>query len=75
MVIIPKEDTKCSKCAWSTYLYADSVLASGHICRLNPFKPLAMGLNGKHADRKEYVEMEKEERKCRKGSKENKVTK
>lgn len=61
MVIIPKEDTKCRECMWSTFLNAECVLASGYICKLNPFKNVAMGLDGIHYKRKMHIEDEKEE--------------
>ena len=66
MIIIPKENTECQNCVWSTFQKGDSVLASGNICRLNPFKPIGMGLFGKHADRKAKILEEKE---TKKGSK------
>ena len=70
MVIIPKEDTKCGDCIWATFLNAECVLARGYICKLNPFKSIAMGLGGVHSERKRHIEDEMEERKNKKkGSK------
>ena len=70
MVIVPKKESKCRECIWATYHDDESVLASGHSCRLNPFRTIAMGLGGTHADRKRHIEDGKEERKNRKkGSK------
>lgn len=66
MIIIPNKTTKCSNCIWATYFEADCVLASGYLCKKNPFKPIAMGLNGTHADRKRHIEDEKEDRKQKK---------
>lgn len=59
MVIIPKEETKCSECIWATFMSAECILASGYICKLNPFKSIAMGLEGKHIERKRNIEDEK----------------
>lgn len=63
MIIIPKEHTKCRQCIWATYLSADSILESGYLCKINPFRTVVMGLEGAHCDRKRHIEDEKEERK------------
>ena len=53
MVLIPKDNTKCSECVWSSTLRGDSVVESGYICQLNIFKGVTMGIDGIHSDRKE----------------------
>lgn len=59
MVIVPKKESKCRECIWATYNDDESVLASGYFCILNPFRAIAMGLEGTHADRKRHIEGEK----------------
>lgn len=61
MVIIPKKDTKCRECIWSTFIRAESVLASGYVCKLNPFKKVPMGLDGIHYKKEMHIEDEEEE--------------
>ena len=63
MTLFPKKETKCSACAWSYYLQHESNLACGYVCHLNPFRKVAMGLNGKHLKRKERIEEQKEMKK------------
>lgn len=63
MVLFPKKETKCSQCVWSHYVPVEAVLACGYVCDLNPFRGVAMGLNGKHSKRKERIEEQKEMRK------------
>ena len=48
-----QKDKNCSKCIFSKYISGKPILACGYICKLNPFKPVVMGLLGKHSDRKE----------------------
>ena len=62
MVLFPKKETKCRECAWSYYIQGESVLESGYVCNLNPFRKIGMGLNGKHSERKEHIEEQKEMR-------------
>lgn len=60
MILIPKKDTKCEKCLWAGYLNADCILGSGYICRLNPFLSVAMGIEGKHSERKRNIDAQKD---------------
>lgn len=48
-----KEKRKCKNCIFSTYVRADQIIACGYICKLNPFKPVVMGLLGNCEMRKE----------------------
>ena len=48
-----QKDKRCSECYFSKYLNNEAVLACGFICKLNPFKPVVMGLTGKHSHRKQ----------------------
>ncbi len=48
-----KEKRKCRNCIFATYVRADRIIACGYICKLNPFKPVIMGLWGDCSKRKE----------------------
>lgn len=56
MIIIHKKDTRCRECIWATFIRTESVLASGYLCKLNPFKNVAMGIEGIHGERKMHIE-------------------
>ena len=47
-----KKERYCSKCGFAEYINGTSILASGYICKLNPFRPVVMGLIGKCSERK-----------------------
>lgn len=51
-----KEKRKCKNCIFSTYVRSDCIAACGYICKLNPFKPIIMGLLGDCEKRKELKE-------------------
>lgn len=40
----------------ATFIRTESVLASGYLCKLNPFKNVAMGIEGIHGERKMHIE-------------------
>lgn len=48
-----KKSLKCKECIFSEYHRSDIIAGCGFICKLNPFKPVAMGLLGQHFQRKE----------------------
>jgi len=48
-----KEKRKCKNCIFSTYVRSDRIIACGYICKLNPFKPVVMGLLGNCEMRKQ----------------------
>ena len=48
-----QKDKSCSDCFFSKYHNSEAVLTSGFICKLNPFKPIVMGLLGEHSQRKQ----------------------
>ena len=47
-----KSNRVCEICIFSKWHQGKSALASGCVCYLNPFKPVAMGLFGKCCQRK-----------------------
>ena len=47
-----KKERYCSRCGFSKYAKGPSVLASGYICKLNPLRPVVMGLMGECSERK-----------------------
>lgn len=57
-----KKDKICSECTYARSFRGDSILASGYICKLNPFNPVTMGFNGKHSDRKAHIEARKKKK-------------
>ena len=46
------DDLKCSECIWAEYILGPCFMAKGYMCRRKTFKPIFMGWNGKHSDRK-----------------------
>ena len=51
-----KKELFCKECIWAEYHHAEAILSRGYICKLNPFKPVIMGLAGKHSMRKQNKE-------------------
>lgn len=54
---IPAE-RECSECRYGRYIKGDCALACGFECRLNPLKPISLGLMGRHSamkKRKKYI--------------------
>lgn len=47
-----KEERFCRSCGFSKYIKGPSILASGYVCKLTPFKPVVMGMFGKCSERK-----------------------
>ena len=51
-----KKEKPCSKCVFARWSGTDngskSIMECGYVCRLNPFKPIGMGINGTHEFRK-----------------------
>lgn len=46
-----KNERYCRECFFSRFKEGPCILASGFICYKNPFKPVAMGFEGKCSDR------------------------
>ena len=63
MFSLIKKDKQCKDCFWAevydTKNEERSLLECGYICHINPFKPVAMGLTGNHARRKELLKATK----------------
>ena len=51
MNIAQKNERYCRECVLSRFKEGPCILASGLICYKNPFKPVAMGFEGKCSDR------------------------
>ena len=47
-----KSERYCSRCAFSKYVNDEEIGVSSYICRLNPLKPVAMGIMGACSERK-----------------------
>ncbi len=63
MFSLINKDKRCQDCFFADFIGTeeDSILAHGFKCYLNPFKPVVMGLRGKHQQRKEYMKEQKEQ--------------
>lgn len=48
-----KKERYCTSCVWSEYVFGKSPLSCGFICRINPFRPVIMGVLGKCSERKQ----------------------
>ena len=46
------DNKKCSECKYADCIIDPFLMAGGYVCKKNPFKPMFMGWNGKHSDRK-----------------------
>ena len=47
-----RKERHCCNCGFSKYVKGPSALASGYICKLNPYRPVVMGLIGECSQRK-----------------------
>jgi len=55
-VMFRKRERYCSECICATYHNSECILACGYTCKLNPFKPITMGIVGRCSDRKRNKE-------------------
>lgn len=52
------EERECGECSYGRYIKGPCVLACGYECRVNPLKPISLGLMARHSDvkkRKKYI--------------------
>lgn len=60
MISLINKDKQCRDCFFARFIGTNNgkrpLIACGYICYLNPFKPIAMGLRGKHSERQEIIE-------------------
>ena len=47
-----KKDRWCTDCIFAKYHKSNCILGCEYTCYLNPFKPIVMGLIGRHSERK-----------------------
>ena len=47
-----KKERYCCNCGFSRYVKGQSIMACGYICKINPFRPVVMGIMGECSERK-----------------------